>query len=484
MKKTFVSNLILLMSVNMLIKPFWILGIDRGVQNTVGYEQYGIYANLFAFSMLFITLLDLGINTYTSSNIAKDPAKLHNEFAALTTFKLASSFIYLSLTIGLGYLYGFNGSRIQLLCLLGLNQILSFFYTYFRSIVGGLQFFKTDAILSVVDRSLMIILCSLMLWFGLADMTIQHFVLAQTIAYSSAVLISFLVIKPFLHQLRFRVEKALLIKVIKQMWPYAVLSLTMTFYTRMDVILINKLLPDGDYQNGIYASTYRLLEAANMMAALVSMLLLPIFSKMLSGKDNMNPLVQFSTGIMIIPAFVFSLSCYIYRQPIIELLNPNSTVYSASVFGWIILCFIPITTMYVYGTLLTANGNLRTLNILAGIALFINLILNYVLLQLWKLEGAAIAALCTQGFVGITNFYFGKKIVKLKFEPEFSRKFFASVVLIGILAVGISEFIRSWTLGIMLIGSASILIMIGFKIIDLKQGLLLVKSKFNEKSSK
>ncbi len=484
MKKTFISNLILLMSVNLLIKPFWILGVDRGVQNVVGYEQYGIYANLFAFSMLFITLLDLGINTYTSSNIAKNPEKLHSEFAALTTFKLGSSIIYFGLTIGLGYLNGFDSYRIYLLWFLGLNQVLSYFYTYFRSIIGGLQFFKTDALLSVVDRSLMIVLCGLMLWFGVSEMTIPHFIWAQTFAYSIAVGISFLVIKPHLHELKFNIEKALLIRVIKQMWPYAVLSLTMTFYTRMDVILIQKLLPDGDFQNGIYASAYRLLDAANMMAALVSMLLLPIFSKMLSGKENISPLVQFSTGIMVIPAFVFSLSCFIYRQPIIELLNHHSNLYSGTVFGWVILCFVPLSTMYVYGTLLTAHGNLRTLNILAGIALIINLCLNYFLIHLWKAEGAAITALCTQGFVGITNFYFGVKITKVKFEPKFVKKFFLSIVLIAILAVGISDFLSSWTLGILLLGTSSILIMMVFKIIDPKQGLILMKSRFNEKSSK
>ncbi|MBC7383557.1 MAG: oligosaccharide flippase family protein [Bacteroidia bacterium] len=483
MKKTFISNLILLMSVNLLIKPFWILGIDRSVQNAVGYEEYGTYIVLLYFSMLFITLLDLGINTYTSSNIAQNPDKLRQEFAALTTFKLASSFLYIAITISLGMLNGFDSYRIKLLWILGLNQILSYFYTYFRSIVGGLQLFKTDAILSVVDRCLMIILCSLMLWFGVAEMTITHFIMAQTIAYTAAVFISFMVIKSHLHALQWSFNKVLLLKVIKQMLPYALLSLTMTFYTRMDVILLEKLLPDGYYQSGIYASAYRLLEAANMMAALVSMLLLPIFSRMLSNKENISPLLQFSTGIMILPAFAFSIACFIYRQPIIELLNNHSTTYAGSIFGYVILSFIPLSTMYVYGTLLTANGNLRTLNILAVTALFINLLLNFILIRNMKAEGAAITALCTQTFIGLSNFYFGKKIVRINFDRDFVKKFFSSLGLIAILAVGTNYFITSWYLGILLIGSGSLLIMIIFKIIDLKQGLLLVRSRFSEKSS-
>ncbi len=68
------------------------------------------------------------------------------------------------------------------------------------------------------------------------------------------------------------------------MLPYALLSLLMTFYTRMDAVLLRELLVDGDIQNGIYASAYRLLEAANMMASLVAMLLLPMFSKMIASK--------------------------------------------------------------------------------------------------------------------------------------------------------------------------------------------------------
>ena len=43
MRKTFVLNLIIMMGVNLLIKPFWILGIDRAVQNRLGFDAYGQY---------------------------------------------------------------------------------------------------------------------------------------------------------------------------------------------------------------------------------------------------------------------------------------------------------------------------------------------------------------------------------------------------------------------------------------------------------
>jgi O-antigen/teichoic acid export membrane protein len=483
MKKTFVSNFILLMSVNLLIKPFWILGIDRGVQNAVGYEQYGIYTNLFAFSMLFITLLDLGINSYTSSNIAKNPEKLRDEFAALTTFKLSSSFIYMALTLGLGLLNGYPIDRLKLLWLLGLNQILSYFYTYFRSIVGGLQKFKTDAMLSVVDRTLMIILCGLMLWFGIFSISIKAFILAQTISYSVAVLISFFVIQPHLNQLSWKINPILFRKVVKQMLPYALLSLLMTFYTRIDVVLIPKLLSDGDVQNGIYASAYRLLEAANMMAALVAMLLLPIFSKMISNKENLNPLVQFSTGLMLIPAFSFCLVAFFYQLPIIQLLNHQSTEYSAQVFGIVIICFYPLASMYIYGTLLTANGNFKALNTFAALALVLNLGLNLWLIPSYKAYGAAIAAFSTQGFIGISNFLLAKKKLEIRFESNFTYKYFISIIAISLLMILNRYLGLNWWQASLVIGFGTLTSMVLLKIFNLDQAMLLIKSK-QEKSGK
>ena len=56
--RQFISNITFLVFVNLIVKPFWIFGIDRTVQNAVGAEQYGTYFALFNFTMLFHILLD------------------------------------------------------------------------------------------------------------------------------------------------------------------------------------------------------------------------------------------------------------------------------------------------------------------------------------------------------------------------------------------------------------------------------------------
>jgi len=47
MQRKFITNLGLLILLNLLIKPFWVFGIDRTVQNIVGAEDFGFYFTIF-----------------------------------------------------------------------------------------------------------------------------------------------------------------------------------------------------------------------------------------------------------------------------------------------------------------------------------------------------------------------------------------------------------------------------------------------------
>ena len=65
-------------------------------------------------------------------------------------------------------------------------------FFYFRSNITALQFFKVDALLSVFDRILVILVCSVLLWGNVIDtFKIEYFIYAQTFAYSLTALFGF-----------------------------------------------------------------------------------------------------------------------------------------------------------------------------------------------------------------------------------------------------------------------------------------------------
>lgn len=436
MSKKILTNLFLLLAINLVIKPFWILGIDRTVQNTVGNHDYGSYMIMFNISLLFTMFLDFGINNYTSTFIAKHKHLLNKKFATLFPLKLIFSGAYLLITLSFGFVFGYTGKPFLLLLILAFNQVLAYFILFFRANISGLQMFRTDAFLSVTDRGMMIIFAGLLMLTFAGNFKIEYFIAAQTLGYLSSFAISFWVLKKPLQSVKLNFNKLLMWSMIRQSWPYALLALLMTVYMRADILIMKKILPDGVEQTGVYAVATRLLEAANMMAVLVATMLLPLFSNMIKAKQDLSSLIKMSMLLLIIPSVGVAALAWFYNTDVMLLLSKTSPIQSAGVFKYVMISFIAMCIMYIFGTLLTANGNLKLLNILAAIALVINISVNVLLQPKLGAQGAAIAAVCTHGFIAITNMYFAIKKLTIKLSVSYLMRFLL-VLLVSIFMVGL-----------------------------------------------
>ena len=112
MQKKFITNLGFLLVLNFLIKPFYILGIDAEIINRVGAETYGVYFTLFNFSFLFNIVLDLGINNYSTTTLAKSEHLLPKFFSRLLSLKVLLLGIYVLFTLLIGLVWGYSNYEI------------------------------------------------------------------------------------------------------------------------------------------------------------------------------------------------------------------------------------------------------------------------------------------------------------------------------------------------------------------------------------
>ncbi len=94
---------------------------------------------------------------------------------------------------------------------------------------------------------------------------------------------------------------------------------------------------------------------------LFTILLLPLFSRILSKKEDINPLVKLGSKMMFVPTILLVSVCVIYNNEIMTLLYHNES--SANILRVVIMGLIGFTSTLVFGTLLTANNNLKYLNI-------------------------------------------------------------------------------------------------------------------------
>ncbi|MFC2129589.1 oligosaccharide flippase family protein [Bacteroidota bacterium] len=434
MKKKFLSNLILLVFLNLLIKPFWFFGIEVAVQNRVGEEMYGFYFSLFNFAFIMNILLDIGITNYNNRNIARDQSRLGPSLTNIIPLKFILSIFYALLVFLAGLVIGYDNIQFKLLLFLVINQFLASFILYLRSNISGIQLFRTDSLLSVLDRTLMIILTGLLLWTNIARQAfqIEWFVYTQTVSYCLTSLIIFIIVRYHAGRIRIRFNLIEMRSILKLSYPFALLILLMSFFNRADSVMLERLLPDGKFQAGLYAQSYRVLDAFSQFSLLFAGLLLPMFSKMLKTKEKIGELLQIAVSLLLTVSISVAVIGYFFNNDIISLLYSEENGASPKIFRLLMIGYIGISVSYIYGTLLTANRNLKQLNLLALVTVVINITLNLILIPSHKALGAAIASLCSQGFYAISQVIISHRLFHLDLKRSLIPRVlvYASVVIL------------------------------------------------------
>lgn len=478
MTRTFVSNLILVVLLNLVVKPFFILGIDAEVQNQVGSSDYGLYFALLNFSFLFNFLLDFGITNYNTRNLAQYPHLAKNQLGSLLGLRTTLFVFYSIFTLGIGMVIGYRNQELSILAILILNQFFVAIILFMRSNFSGLHRFKLDATFSVLDRIILILICSYLLWFRNSDsrFEIEWFIWAQVVSYGLSALLAVIIAHNTIGRAKVKLKKLFSIVILRQSFPYALLVLLMMIYTRMDSVMLERIHPQGAEQAGIYAQGFRLLDAVNMFAMLFAGLLLPIFSRMIAKKEAINELVQHAGSTLLISSMVFAVSSIFYSKEIISLRYQENIEEAAVAFQYLILCFIPISMTYIFGTLLTANGNLKMLNIMSLVGIGVNVILNFALIPKYGAIGAAQATLVTQWFTAISQIAIAIKIMNLRFEMNFLIRLFSftiTTVLCSYFAYSFSTSIFVWVVFMLIM----LILAAVFHVFPIKKSLVLLRIK-------
>lgn len=480
MPRTFVLNLLLLVVINLLIKPIWIFGIDRGVQIQVGVEDYGLYFALLNFSFLFNMLLDAGITNFNNRNLSQHTQLIGKYFSGIVLLKLVLSFLYILVLVIAALIIGYSTWQGYMLLLLGFNQILLSFILYLRSNFTALHLFKTDSILSVFDKVWMIIICGPILWSNWFSVviSIEFFIYAQGISYLITILLCIVLLGKRIKIPRLRFKKALFYYILKNAAPYALLFILMSVYMRVDSILLERILPDGKAQAGIYAAAYRLVDASNMFSVLFAGLLLPMFSRMLKNKDDIKPLLSISYTLLIIPTVLLVIGGYFYRLEIMELLYSKLGAEAISgVFGILFTSTFAISTTYIFGTLLTAAGRIKLLIYIAGASIVISFLLNFMLIPVYGAKGAAISNVVALLFSAFAHQYFASAMFKININYKKTGTALLYFVFVGIALFFVEKSPLHWIINISLWFILSAIVATFLKIIPLIEISKLIKTE-------
>src|SRR5215467_9246645 len=98
----FYSSLLLLIILNAIIKPFWIFGIDRQVQNVTGAAEYGTYFSLLNLSIVFGFLLDWGLTNFINRELAAKKTDLQQQLGSFLLIRILFAILYTAIVTVVG----------------------------------------------------------------------------------------------------------------------------------------------------------------------------------------------------------------------------------------------------------------------------------------------------------------------------------------------------------------------------------------------
>lgn len=437
MQKRFFSSLALSLFLNLLIKPFSVLVIDAGVQRVLGNEVYGNYFVLLSLTLVFNIFLDLGLNNYTTREIAKDESKLAVHVSRIVYLRLILFSVYILLVGSTALLIGIGKESLQVLGLLIINQFVIQSIAFIRSIFSGLHRFNIDTIISVLDRLLLICMVGWALVFNRDLISPFSFVLAQTFGYFITLVVAVILLSKNLHKLKLTWEPHYVSDVLKKSIPFAVLVLLMLLYNRSDVVLLKQLSRSGDFQAGIYAQGYRLLDALYMLGMIFAGLLYPVFSRMIHRENQeIGSLIQVSGKLLIGGSLGIMILFVSNADYLLNLIyGPQVTPQSISVFSLLMVGFFFMSFNFIFGTLLTAKGALRLLNLISLGGVIVSVSMNIFLIPKFGAMACAYVTILTQAVVSFLLLI----ISKINLNQNLSLRSWLLLIGFGLLTFAITQ---------------------------------------------
>ena len=420
------------------------------VQGELG-EEYGTYFALLNLSAILNIALDFGIGNFNNRKVAANPGRYSNYFQNISIIRLFLALGYTVLLQLIGLLLGYDNQELYLLFILGVCQVFLSSLLYIRSNFTAFGKFKLDSLFSVLDRVLMIGgVVYLMYYSSGVDVNIENFVFVQFYGYGISLVLGITALV-FIEKTPYpKLNKRFAKVLIRKSAPYALIVILMAAYHYSDSIMIERMLEDGKYQNALYAQSFRVLMALNNYAYLFAVLLLPMFSKMLSKKESIQSLIGVSSSLLIYGVSAISILLFYFAKDVITacygdfgdasvfineklnligVLNNQEINDSVEIFTILILGIIPMSVNYCFGTLITASGNMKLLNKVASISLILNVILNFILIPRFGAFGAAVSSVSTQMVSGVVQVLFAINMFKLKIKYKSLIRFILGVLV-------------------------------------------------------
>lgn len=376
----------------------------------LGPKDFGIFSYALSFFWLFGSLSSLGLESITTREIVKSPDNSYVINGTVFFLRLAGSIVAIFL-LGITLLIIKEEPFVAILILIGstsfIFQSFSVIEYYFRG--------KVEAKYNTFALSASVILSSLLkIIFILIKAPIVYFVIAAVFEYF--VLAIGLVIVYHHNKLsiyNWKYSKKIAAALLKDSWPLALSGIVVMIYMRIDQVMIKNMISNEAV--GYYSAAVRISEAWYFIPVTLCNSIFPaIVNAKNVSKEFYNNRMQKLYDLLTWLAIGIAVPVTIFSNQIIQLLfgsefSSASPVLTIYIWAGVAVFLGVASSQYLINENLTKLSFYRTF-----IGMVLNVALNFYLIPLYGIIGAAIATLISYTLVTFSLAFHNKFNLQFK----------------------------------------------------------------------
>lgn len=419
---------------------FFLVVSAARILGATGYGQFSFVSQILFIGAIFT---DLGISPIFTRELSKNWKREEKDIPSILLLKtiliittwvviLILSFVFIHQTI----------IRIVLI-VLSLDTVFGGFIRFINALFEARQRMKYEA-WGIVLRSFLIVASGLFILFKYPSIIN----LSWTYSLGSvltAIFLTYVYQKTTQKKLLLRLDTSNWRKMLSLSWPVAMTVVFAAIYHSMDSIMLG--FWGMMAENGWYSAAYKIMDISLTPIVWISSSFFPILSqkfKNIQDQKSQKKIFTSHLSILTILGFPIATGGIILAPQIISLIYGSAYQPSVLAFQILMGALFLIYLNNTFGqTLLAANFQKYSFTVTV-IGAFINIILNWILIPLYSLYGAAAATFLTYLFDFITIMILTKKLVGLSFW----QKDYLIVLLKTVLATGLMAFLLWYLLSI------------------------------------
>ncbi|MCD4813000.1 flippase [bacterium] len=366
------------------------------VARVVGDESFGIINFAFSFSLLFVVIVDFGLNPLLIRDAAKDPAQTRNLFFNLLLMKLVlATLFFFTVLIGVRWAAS-DAATVRVVLWMALFVMLNSFTEFINSVFHAHQKMQYEALVMSLQKLGLLL-------FGIGALQAGLGIQGVAMAYVAAGALGVLLAAGLLLKGRFlpgawKWDITFFKYVWQQALPLTVTTLFINLYFRIDMTLLAKLRSSAEV--GWYGAAHKCIEVLMVIPAVLVIAAFPGFSKLF--RENREQLIRANTKViklLLLLGAPIAGGAWVVANPLMILIFGEAYAPSGAALGWLALALCMIFLNYALSYLLISCERQMVNAVVSGIAVIVSIGANLLLIPRIGHVGAAMAAVVTEVFL-------------------------------------------------------------------------------------